>query len=1124
MNKRTLMLSAAAVALLSAPAMAVAPIDKVATTAQKTSTLPNPLTIATTGGIKLTSGTTPLLTVDSNAVVDNQGSLSAAGVTSGVAVLIDGTKNTTGSFTNDGTIDLSGVGTGKTALHLSGVGSYTGPISFNTGTVTIAGDQSTGIMMDSGFVLNGTLNLGGTSFLLTPTTANGTASSAIAIAQLLGTINGNVTLGASSTYSATGNSAEGIVVGGHISGTFSNAGRLTVSGVATRSTTVANAESGSALIIENSIDHGFLNDGPVDTTGVPAAAFIFSNGVSNSPTLLINATTNPIVLGKDAADVNTGGNASFINRGTISAQAEDPNQVFTRAIQISGAAATPVTFSGDFFSSGAISAQATNTSTGSSTTVVALEIDSYVAIPNLHFSGQSATAGNGLGSISAADDGVQNALAEAILISPSVAGSTSVPNITIDAGATVSARASVSNPASTAVTSLTAVAIRDLSNTLTTLTNKGTISATATPLTNGVTSVAHAVDVSTNTVGLTFVNNGTVLGDVLFGSGNDTYTIAGTGGGAGQLATHIGAIDFGTGGVDALNVGVFSTVTGTITGTSASLAVDIAKTGTLNVQNIATSFVATTIHVAGDPNPLNAGTLDVTVSQALAANGVVVATTSATFDPGSNLAVHYGSFLPAGGVFTLVSAPTGGGLSVSNADVMRYSSQVGGVALPFLFTSAAITRVNNINASGRDVLQLTVTTKSALDLGLKGYAVQMFPLANAALVGDPTLGAAMIAGINSQAQAQAAYDQFAPDVSGGTRAVAISLTDQATGVVAARQRQLRLFAKEPGELTLWGNEFGEYISTHGQNLHGLVDGAAGVVSPTLPAGTVCAAGGCPTVTLPGFKDHGFGFALGLDTGAPDIGWYGAALSFYTGDIVGGGDTLSKTHSLWYMLTGYTDWRGRGLFFDSQVTVGVGQLKGKRTLDLTLPATATTAASQFIREADSKRAALVGALGFTTGAVLKFGSTFITPQLAVDGMSMREEGFTELNGGNGFNLAVKPYYANSLRAFLGTELRQNLDFGDFFIQPSARVGYRFDFLNNPVKLRAAFADIDPTQPGNQPGASFTIQGPDPGRGNFVGGLNLNATTDNWTIGLSYDFVRGANNATEQVGTFSLLGRI
>src|SRR4029077_6917542 len=135
-------------------------------------------------------------------------------------------------------------------------------------------------------------------------------------------------------------------------------------------------------------------------------------------------------------------------------------------------------------------------------------------------------------------------------------------------------------------------------------------------------------------------------------------------------------------------------------------------------------------------------------------------------------------------------------------------------------------------------------------------------------------------------------------VSGGTRAVAISLTDQATGIVAARQRQLRLFAKQPGELTLWGDEFGEFMSTHGQNMRGLVDGAAGVVSPTLPSGTVCAAGGRPAVAPSGYKDHGFGLALGLDSGAPDVGWYGAAFTFYTGDIVEGGDSLSKTSSLW----------------------------------------------------------------------------------------------------------------------------------------------------------------------------------------------------------------------------------
>ncbi len=1122
LNKRTLMLSAAAAAaLLTSQALAVGPttISTVVTTAQKTSATGD-LTIASGGGIKFTSATDPLLTIDSSNIVTlaNGSTLTETNQSTATAILIDGTKNATGSLTENGAIDLSGTGTGKIALHLSGVGSFTGDIVFGPGTVKINGDQGTGIVMDSAFVLDGNLTLGSTTFALTPTAANGTSLSSITIASLLGTINGNVTVVPRAIYSAIGNGATGVTIGKGISGTFLNGGTISVAGVASKSTTIANAESGSALVIDGSIGGGIVNDGLTSASdALSVQAVISSNGVSSNSTIVIEAAATPITIGKDAADANTLGAASFINRGVIGAQAEDANQSLTRAILIGGATGAPVTFVGDFFNSGVISALATSTKTGSQVTATALEIDANVTIPQLHFSGQSHSISNNLGTIAATVAGTRNGLAQAIIIDPTT-GPTSVPTITIDSGASVIAVATVVDPSSTLVTSLQAYGIADRSNSLTTINNQGTISATTTTLTNGFTSVARAVDVSTNTVGLNFTNNGTVVGDVLFGAGDDTYTISGT---AGQLATHTGAIDFGGGGNDKLNVGAFSNVAGTITGNSLTLAVDIAGDGKLTVQNTQTTFFTTTFHVHGAPNPTHGGTVDVTVSDALAAAGVISASTSATFDTGSNLNVHYGSFLATGGSFVLVSAPTGF-LSVDPADLVRFNTNVGGPTLPFLFNSASIQEL--INVGGKDLLELTVSTKSALQLGLQGYAAQMFPLANVALVSDNALGAAMIAGVNSQAQAQGAYDAFAPDVTGGARAVAISLTDQATGVVAARQRQLRLFAKEPGELTLWGNEFGEYLSTHGQTVRGLVDGAPGVISPTLPVGTVCPAGVCPTVALNGFKDHGFGFSLGLDSGAPDIGWFGAAFSFYTGDISEGGDRLSRTSANWYLLTGYTDWRGRGLFFDSQVTVGVGQLKGKRTIDLTIPASGAIAASEFIREADSKRAALVGALGFTTGVVMKLGSTYLTPQLAVDGMSMREEGFTEFNGGTGFDLKVNPSYANSLRAFLGTEIRQDLNLGDFALQPSARIGYRFDFINDPVKLHAAFADIDSTTTGNQHGAAFVIQGPDPGHGNLVGGININTTTESWTIGISYDFVRGSNNATEQVGTFSLLGRI
>lgn len=1134
MNKRALMLSAAIAAVMSAPAFAAAPIDSVATTAQKTSALPNPLNIAANGGIKLTSGTTPLLTIDSNSVVTNAGTFTFTNSASAVAILIDGTKNTVGSLTEQGTIDLTGSGITKSALHLNGVGSYTGTISFTSASVVkIAGDTSTGISQDSGFVLNGDMLLGGT-FTMTPTQPNGTAASGITIANLLGTIKGNVSVTTGAIYTAVGNNAGGIFISGPILpcnatitpactelGTFTNAGTISVAGVATRSSTAANAESGSALIIGNSVMGGILNNGPTTPTDTVANAIIQANGV-NAATLLIAPAAGAanITIGLDSADAD-GATNSFINRGNITATPEDSNKN-AHDIQISGAASQTITFLGGFFNSGLINAQATSISPGNAVSATALEIDSYVTIPELEISGQSAAGANANGVISASVNGPEGGVATAILIAGQPvngANVTSVPNITIDSSGRVLAVANTTDPTNKVVTQLVATAIEDRSNSLVSLTNNGTISATATPLSNGFTSVAHAVDTSFNSAGLNFMNTGTVVGDVLLGSGSDTYTIQGIG--AGQVATQSGDINFGTSiggsGVDTLNVNTFSNVSGAIVD-QGTLDINVQTNATLTVKNLPTSIQnnleVRNLAVAGG-TPLSAGTLNITVSSGLANLPLIQASQSINFATGANLGIQFGGFIPVGGTFLLLSAPHGS-LIIDPNDVARYSANLAGNGLPFLFSSAQV-KTDLSGTNGVDLLELVVATKSASQLGLTGYAAKLFPIANAAIAGDDALGAALVAGINSPSDAENAYNAFAPDVSGGTRAVALSLTDQATGVVAARERQLRLFSKSPGELTLWGNEFGEYLSTHGQT-------KTGVVGDTLPADFVCA-GKCPSISLTGFKDHGFGFSLGLDAGAPDAGWYGAAFTFYTGDVQAGrtGTTPnSKTGELWYLLTGYSDWRGRGLFVDTQVSVGYGQLKGKRFLTLMIPV--TNGFTTFTREADNTHAALVGSLGATAGAVMKYGATFVTPQISLDGMTLRQEGFTETNGGTGFNLAVKSSYANSMRVFLGTEARQDIDVGDFFLQPSARVGYRFDLLNGAEKVHAQFADIDANIAGAQPGAPFTIQGPDPSRGNFVGGLNLNATTDNWSIGLSYDFVRGSNSATQQTGTISLVGRI
>jgi hypothetical protein len=431
--------------------------------------------------------------------------------------------------------------------------------------------------------------------------------------------------------------------------------------------------------------------------------------------------------------------------------------------------------------------------------------------------------------------------------------------------------------------------------------------------------------------------------------------------------------------------------------------------------------------------------------------------------------------------------------------------------IPFLFESptekASVPTENSsvltplaLGASGSNqTLTITLLPRSTgainadgtAGLNLQGAARDLFPDTAAALAIDPDLGTAIASGLTvynnsngaasginiaaSQLKAQQIFSQFAPDVSGGSRQVAILITDQATGPIAARQRLLRSYGNADGEMTLWGEEFAGSINSKNRF------DAEGDLTTT--------------------KNHGFGFSLGMDAGSARAGWYGGGLTFYSSDVIETLPRQSATHLEWYLLTGYTDWRANHIFLDSKIDIGYGSF-------------------------DGKRAGLLGSLGGTTGLFLNYGGYQIMPEISLDVMSMREEGYTESGGGDGFDLQVAPYYANSARTFLGVDTKRSFDLWGASVSPEARLGYRYDFLTAPVKLKAAFASAGSgTLTGlNSPGAAFSFVGPDPDTGNFLAGFSLGAGTDTWHLGINYDWIRGNHASTTQVGTLTLLGRI
>jgi len=1026
-----------------------------------------------------------------------------------------------------------------------------------------------------GASLIGDIDVGG-SVLLTPTTVGSTtATSNVAIniagweqstgqpnnPALAGTayantpyaMIGNLNILAGGTVSSEGAGAEGVAVLGAMNGGIFNSGTIETFGTSAPSsaTNADDPEGGSALAIGNNVTGGIFNNGP-SISGAASTASGTISTTGTAPALYISPAVNstatnlgyevPITIGTVASDPDYPNQFSLLNRGTISEQSEDPNQS-TGAVAMQGTQADPITLTGGIFNSGTIQATATTNTLSSTSTVeaTAVTIGAYTSVG-------TGTAGSATAAfINAVNTGKSSPAEILASVSGPDTGTATAINIAQYANVgslfnsgQIIASATTTTPTATGV--LNAYGIFDNSGTLATITNQGTITAMVTTLDSNNGSV---VDINNEAVAIYTANNsstpvtinntGTALGpasitgDIVFGTMNGTLIVRGLN--STNSATVKGNIYFEntTATHDVLDIGTSGTVTGQIAEEhGGSVDITVEQSGTWNLLTTGqTNLNATTTAGVTKGVPLSVGNLDIqngaqtniSVSQGYNVNvytgvSILSAQTATVGDPTGGihpLSVSFGSFVATpsatGSAASFVLIDSKGTINISTAELQDLANQYNGSSatgngIPFLFTSsicayntssslAATTCATPAPISATDSeIVLNLTPKTAQQIGLTGFAAKMFPYANQALINDSTLGAAMITDVTNKASAQAAYASFAPDVSGATRATAISLTDSATNVVAARQRALRMYANQEGATTLWGQQFGERLSQANSN------------------------------SLTGYNDSGYGFVIGADDGDPVDGRYGGALTFFTGGMSAKEPTSSKTSSEYYLLTAYTDWRGKGLFIDTQGTVGYGNLKGRRYLTLT--DTSVTPNVETNREAESQRATEMLSGSVTTGGILTAGSTVFMPQVDLDGLTLREEGYTEANGGQGFDLHVQPYYANSLRAFIGTDIRQDFNFGDFYLQPETRVGYRYDFVDGAEKLKANFASVNTAN--GQTFTPFSIEGPDPGHGNLVLGGGVATTTGAWSIGINYDYVKASNGPSEQTGVLTLLGRI
>ncbi|MEO0548548.1 MAG: autotransporter outer membrane beta-barrel domain-containing protein [Pseudomonadota bacterium] len=544
---------------------------------------PSDVTITEDGSILLggTEGQVAI-TVDSDNSVTNDGLIQFDDTNNVTAILID--PGLSGDIISSGTIllqedytreddddddDLDGplaLGNNRIGIHLQSGGTHTGTIDLqDSSLLTVEGNSSAGILLES--MLDGNLIIdGGISVI---------GEDGVAIDAAEG-VTGDVILGSSIT--TRGANAKGVILDGDVGGNIAITGSVFVSGFTSTGVTnyippasltedtdpIADRidaedinDSGSAVVIGGSVANGLLVNGNVDDfvsqedvddeTKDTIEDFDENRSsgsvlaVGSAPALLITpdlngAATDDIIIGTvvetvrdtlddDEDDDFTETLATFeyerglINRGTISADGLNIGFDAT-GLQIEGSADGTFTtqIMGGILNTGTIEgtafeADATAIDLRSGAIVGSIENDGLISATVSTLEGNTATAIK---------------IAEGAEV-------TSVLNT-----GTITARSNGDTG--------NAAAIQDLNGNLTEITNRGTLSAFLVDNGQDETDLgsAVAIDLTATSQDVTLlqeqetpvedrngddeideddVNTPALVGDILFGSGNDTFTV-----------------------------------------------------------------------------------------------------------------------------------------------------------------------------------------------------------------------------------------------------------------------------------------------------------------------------------------------------------------------------------------------------------------------------------------------------------------------------------------------------------------------------------------------------------------------------------------------------------------------
>lgn len=1014
MFRKRLVASAAAAPLLlfASQALAEITITDTRTAPVLTSTGGEALRITTTGKIQptATAGGGSLI-VNSNHGVINEGEITTKDIDNTAGILVNG--GVTADVSNKGRItvnetygptdtDSDGIpdgpfaqGTGRYGMRVTGAGTYTGTLSNDVGgIITVMGNNSAGISVET--AMTGTLLNRGSIVV------NGANSHGIQVldtAPITGTVNimGNIAV--------VGDGAVGVKLDGDITGPLKFQAGIVSRGYrfSTRPATAAGRallqpedllQGGGGVRVTGNVTGGILFDiAPADLSTTVTDedgdgiedAIEGGSGVSvqgSKPAVLIGSDTESVLIG----NVGTGDLAyGLVIRGVVSADGLLDNMSAT-GVQLGGNGGFSTSFTGGVRVQGLINAQAYNAE------VQSLHIKSGTVVTKLWNQGTIFTT---------------YAATSAALVSE---GSFNARGVRIDAGASVptvlnngSMTASVTGERSNAI------AFQDLSGTVSSFTNTGTVTAIIaadddandgddadTDSSNElVVGRAIAIDLRFSPGNVTVtqmgVNDGdddgvstttdpdadgdgvddadepVIFGEVLLGAGNDTLDI--------QNGFLAGNISFGDG-ADTFNLSGGAGSRGAIVDSDGQLAI--------NVSNGSLTLTGTAVVDATSLNVGATSSLIVSADPGAGANSRFDVTT-ANLATGAKIGLELRGLISGPQRYIVVHTDTPGGLTVGTLDQSLLGNS------PYLMVAQA----SSNTALGE--VYLDVRRRTAAEMNLDGNQALALDAVYAALSGDEDVRDAFLS-TTTRDSFLALYEQMLPDQGEGLFSAVDSLSSTISRLTATKPDPRERYGPD----SFWMQEI---------NVQVMRQAGVGLGSDT----------------------KAFGFVGGYESMGADGGALGATLAFVNAEekdavaAIGEETTISLLEAGVYWRRSMGSW-----LFSARGSAGYAWFDGDRLF--------ISPTDSLIRQADSGWNGFTGLASASASYQAEMGRFFIRPLVSLDYLYLNEGSRQETGGEDAFNLFLEERTSSRLSG--NVELAFGATFGrELWWRPEVRVGYR-----------------------------------------------------------------------------------